>query len=110
MPQLDFFILGSQFLFVVIFFVCYLYFLRKILPYMTYLAKQRNKLICAYLAWGSENVIKKDRFKEKTFLSMLPCILLTKTYTHSRVYYDKPRDIFFGIYREDLVYITRRVR
>lgn len=109
MPQLDFLILGSQFLFVVIFFFCYFYFLRKLLPYLTFYVKKRNRIYLAYLKWFSRNIITKETIKEKTYISVLLSVMIKHICTHCMVYYDTPRDYFFGLYRDELIYVARRI-
>ena len=80
------------------------------MPYITFIAKRRTRLYVAYIRWLGRNIIKKETIKEKTYTSLLISAKIKQICTHCLVYYETPRDIFFGLYRDELLYIARRIK
>lgn len=107
MPQLDFLIMTSQTIFLFIFIVGYVYFLKNILPMISFEVKLKELLELSYLRWFDTNQ-NKLIVMDKVLLSSLKGINSVFEFLN---YVIKPKNILFGFsYGYDLISLRSSYR
>lgn len=101
MPQLDGLIIQSQVNFFLFFFLGYFFFLKYILPLISFFFKLKHKLIISNLTWFSKN-FSLLIFYRKTFLFSL--FKLVNMFKIVRFFKSKTF-IFFNLYLFDYVMV-----
>jgi hypothetical protein len=106
MPQLDFLILSSQTSFVIFFWFGYFLFIKNILPLLSIELKSKQKFVYSNILWLKNNVFRT------LFFSLPFGRLLTKTkrMIFSVDFIVLKKNIFFGIYNVDLLYIKDKLQ
>jgi len=101
MPQLDGLIIQSQVNFFLFFFLGYFFFLKYILPLISFFFKLKHKLIISNLVWFSKN-FNLLIFYRKTFLFSL--FKLVNMFKIVRFFKNKTF-IFFNLYLFDYIMV-----
>jgi hypothetical protein len=104
MPQLDFIIFSTQTSFVFLFWLGYFVFLKTILPLVSMEMKVKQKRLLRSLLWFKSNL-------QKTLFFRLPfgkLLVKTRGVLNCIDYIFSRKQVFFGIYQPDLLFIKNK--
>jgi len=105
MPQLDFTIFSMQLFFVFLFFFGYFLFIKSILPLVSMEMKLKNKRILSSITWFKSSLIKTFFFN--LFFGKL--VVKTRGLLNSIDNVIFKKQVFFGIYQPDLLFLKQKV-
>lgn len=97
MPQLDYLILQSQLNFLILFFIGYFFFLKFILPVISFSLKLKHKLVLSNLNWFHSNFNYLIFYKKNFLFTLLKLVNLFKVLNLLR----NKNFIFFNLYSFD---------
>ena len=94
MPQLDYLILQSQLNFLILFFIGYFFFLKFILPVISFSLKLKHKLVLSNLNWFHSNFNYLIFYKKNFLFTLLKLVNLFKVFN----LFSYKNFIFFNLY------------
>lgn len=101
MPQLDGLIIQSQVNFFLLFFVGYFFFLKYILPLISFFYKLKHKLIISNLNWFSKNFDLLIFYRKNFLFSLFKLVNLFKIVS----FFKNKTFIFFNLYLFDYIMV-----
>jgi len=104
MPQLDFLIFSVQVFFVIFFWLGYFIFAKTLLPLISMEMKLRQKRILNNLYWFKNNLSKTLFFK----LPFGKLLVKTRGILNSIDFILAKKQVFFGIYQPDLLFLKQK--
>lgn len=102
MPQLDGLIIQSQINFFIFFFVGYFFFLKYILPLVSFYMKLKHKLIISNLLWFGKNFNLLIFYRKFFLFSLFKIVNMFKIVN----FFKNKTFIFFNLYLADYVAVN----
>lgn len=102
---MDFYFIFFIFILINCFFIGFLFFIKEILPFISFIAKKNNKILLTYYNFfysfdkEFENVFSYD--------IIIFCRNIRRLIKTLKDFLAEPRTIFFGCYFDELYYITK---
>ena len=101
MPQLDGLIIQSQLNFFLFFFIGYFFFLKFILPLISFFFKLKHKLIISNLNWFNKNFNMLIFYRKNFLFSLFKLVNLFKIVS----FFKNKTFIFFNLYLSDYILV-----